>query len=75
MMRTRLSALLLTWIAPIDAISMKAGKQATPIERIKVAKGFKVELLSQNRNGRQSRVSGKALAAGSSAVQLRASVK
>ena len=31
--------------AAIDAVTEKAGNKATPIERIKVAKGFKAELL------------------------------
>ena len=31
--------------AAIDAVTEKAGNKATPVERIKVAKGFKVELL------------------------------
>ena len=31
--------------AAIDAVTVKAGNKATPVERIKVAKGFKAELL------------------------------
>ncbi|MGI9474312.1 MAG: family 16 glycoside hydrolase, partial [Rubripirellula sp.] len=31
--------------AAIDAVSVKAGNKATPVERIKTAKGFQVELL------------------------------
>ena len=31
--------------AAIDAVTQKAGNKATPVERIKAAKGFKVELL------------------------------
>lgn len=31
--------------AAIDAVNVKAGNQATPVDRIKAAKGFKVELL------------------------------
>ena len=31
--------------AAIDAVTQKAGNKATPVERIKVAKGFKAELL------------------------------